>query len=233
MSYTITADVITKEKSQKWLDPGVHSDIELVEHKVETSSKGNVFFAYTYENDAAQRGTRTEWEVDEIGPFDTLNGNLQEVIRKMSEERKITLPEAIIAFREAKVKAQMRRILCVAKIFVTEEELAGKEFASFKDFVTFVSTIIGTRNKGVKLRVKFTFDRKGWVNTPDYVRANTPWIEKVEEVADDKSKIKIVDGLDKIVRPAPAGTRAPKKDNPLEEPVADAPKLHFDKDLPF
>ena len=233
MNYTITADVVTKEKSQKWLDPGVHSDIELVEHKVETSSKGNVFFAYTYENEAKQRATRTEWEVDEIGPFDTLSGGLQNVITKISEERKITIPEAIVAYRESKVKAQMRRILCVAKIYVSEEELTGKQFSSFKEFVTFVSNTIGTKNKGVKLRLKLTFDRKGWVNTPDYVRENTPWIEKVDEVPEDKTRIKIVEGFDKIVRPTPVGTKAPKKDNPLEDSPKDASALKFDKDLPF
>lgn len=231
MSYTITEDVITKEKSQKWLDPGVHSDLNLVEHKVDTSSKGNVFFAYTYENGAGQRATRTEWEVDEIGPFDTLSAGLQDTIRKMAEERNISIPEAIAAFRDSKVKAQMRRILYVAKVFVPEEELAGKQFASFKDFVTFVSNAIGTRNVGVTLRVKLTYDRKGWVNTPDYVRENTPWIEKVDDVPEDNnSKIKIVEGLDKMVRPTPNGSRAPKKENPLEDtPQVPQPS----DDLPF
>ena len=232
MNYTITEDVITKEKSQKWLDPGVHSDLELSEHKVDVSSKGNVFFAYTYENGAGQRTTRTEWEVDEIGPFDTLSAGLQNTIRKISEERKISIPEAIAAFRDSKVKAQMRRILYVAKVFVPEEELAGKEFSSFKDFVTFVSNAIGTRNKGVTLRVKLTYDRKGWVNTPDYVRENTPWIERVDEATEEQSKIKIVDGLDKMVRPTPSGSRAPKKDNPLEETTTQTMPQAQD-DLPF
>lgn len=233
MSYTITQDVITKEVTQRWIDPGVHSDIDLT-HRVDVSTKGNIYFVYTYTNSAGQTVNRTEWEVDELGPYENLPEGTRNTIDKMAEDRKISKPEAIQLFRENKVKAQMRRIIYVAKLFVPEEELTGKQFDSFEAFVKYVDNAIGKRNEGVKLRVKFTFDRKGWVNTPDYVRENTPWIERVDEVPEEKSKIKIVDGLDKIVRPAPNGYRAPKKENPLEEDVAPAKvEMPADKDLPF
>jgi len=227
--YKINSEVISKETSQKWLDPGINQNLTLT-HKAEVSQNGNAFIAFTYTNEHGQYVTRTEWEVNDLGPVDTLSANLQNLLSKIAAEDGVTIDQAAIDFVNNKRRAQMRRIINVAKLYVTEEELEGNEFNSYIEFIKFIVSLLGDKTNDVLLRVKLVYDRKGYVNTPDYVRSNTPWIERMDKVEETDSKIQIISELDTLTRPQPKGFTPPKKDNPLE---ASEPSPEKKEAMPF
>jgi hypothetical protein len=230
--YKINTEVINKETSQKWLDPGINENLTLT-HRAEMSKNNNAFLAFTYTNEKGQSITKTEWEVNDLGPVETLSPGLQGLLNNIAGERGISVQQAAIDFINEKRMAQMRRIINVAKLFVPEEELEGKEFNNYMDFITFISTTIGERCNGVQLRVKLVYDNKGYVNTPDYVRTNTPWVERMDQVSEADSKMEIVAGLDRVVRQQPNGVTPPKKDNPLEGSSEEAAPAVTKEDMPF
>lgn len=235
--YEITSADINKS-TQSYIDPGLSSGIEITEVKGEASPQGNAFMSYKYMNDAGQYIVRTEWEVRELPPMSEWSDKMTKMMTDYVKDKKnangqpLTLAEAPKHFIESKRKAQVRRILEVATLFVAEEELAGQSFETYLDFVKFVKEKIGNSYEGVKLRVKFTYDSRGYVNTPDYVRKNTPWIEREDLVPEDKSKIKIIAGLDKLIG-TPRGSRPNQTEkSPLETAEVPAP-TNRDDDAPF
>lgn len=236
--YEITSADLNKS-TQSYIDPGISSGIEITEVKGEASPSGNAFFSYRYENEQGQYIVRTEWEVRELPPMSEWSPKMLAMMEEYIKNKKgknglpLTIEEAPEHYVNAKRKAQVRRILEVATQFVDESELTGQTFESYLDFVKFVKEKIGANYEGVKLRVKFTFDSRGYVNTPDYVRNNTPWIEREDKVPADKSKIIIVPGLDRLVS-TPRGSRPNQSEkNPLEDTTSKEVKTPVDEDAPF
>ena len=234
MLYNINEEVTTST-SQTYINPGISENIEL-SHRVATSPNGNAFIEYTYTNEAGQKVIRTEWEVNELPQFNDMTPGQQDMVSKRAEENKISTEEARKLITEGSVKAQMKRIINVAKLFVPEDDLKGQSFKSYLDFITFVSNKIGTSCKDVKLRVKFVYDRKGFVNTPEYVSGSNIWIERADKVAKEDSTIEVL-ATDKMQRDAVNGSRAPRTENPLEDSPSTTTQLDNSKtekeDLPF
>jgi len=228
--YEITSEIIDKDTTQKWLDPGIHSDLELIEIKAEKSPT-STFLAYTYANTTGQKVTRTEWEVNSLPSLNEMSPKLKAVVENMATKEGISNEKASELFVTRKRNSQMQRILKVASLFVPEVELKGNSFKSYLEFITFVKSKIGDSHKGVKLRMKLTYDREGYVNTPDYVRKNNPWIERMDAVSKADSVI-AESTMDTMVRPAKKGTRPPKKESPLEESTP-APFEPAKDDTPF
>ncbi len=238
MSYVIDDSVLNSSTEKTWIDAGINSDIEL-SHKVEITENGNAFFEYAYSNKHGKKVTRTEWEMKPLRPYAELTPKLQATLDKMVASDKndtTTVQEAAELFIAQKKRGQMQRIIEVASLFVPKKELLGFQGDTFLEFIRFISESIGDKSKGVKLRVKFVFNYRGFVDTPDYVRAGDPWIEREDEVPTEKSLIKINAGKDQLTRPEPKGSRPPKGDSPLEDStntVDDLKPAGADEDLPF
>ena len=183
--YTISDKVISATKEQKFMDPGVHTNVTLIDVKAEESANGNMFLAYYWQNEQGQIVSKTEYKVNTKGnlPFARLKDEDKETYLNM-------------------VNNQMRRILYVAKQFVPEEELKDKAFANYKEFCLFVkSKLTPDKYAGIKLRLKVVYDKDGWCTVPSYVREVTaPWIERVDKVSDEDTKMCIVSGIDRTVR---------------------------------
>ena len=183
--FAISDKVIAVNKAQRYMDPGVHENVELVDVKFETTANGNIYLAYYWKNEYGQEVSKTEYEVKTTGnkPFAQLNEKEKETYLSL-------------------VQSQMRRVLYVAKQFVPEEEFKGKEFNTFKEFAQFVKSKLAPNTyTGVKLRIKVTYDKNGWVTVPSYVREVTnPWIERMDRVASDKTIMAIDSTIDKTTR---------------------------------
>jgi len=214
--YKIT-DSVLATKAPSYVGVGIH-EVELSDIVLDESKNGKVFFAYYYTNSQGQRLSKTEWEV-----------NLPDNFESLPEENKRRY--------EAVIQQQMKRILKVAKQFVPEEDLkVDKDFETFKEFCQFVKSKIDGKTKGVKLRIKATYDKNGWVTTPSYTYDSIEWIERVDKVPADKSQIQMIEGRDITVRPkltnGNSRTKNPLLDSNTNSKVTDIPADKGD-DLPF
>ena len=178
--YKIT-DSVLSSNAPSYIGVGIH-EVELVDVVLDKSKSGKTFFAYYYANEDGQRLSKTEWEVNLPANFDSL-------------------PEEKKRGYDAVIEQQMKRILKVATLFVSEEEFKNKSFNNFSDFCGYVKQKLEGKTKGIKLRIKATYDKNGWVTTPTYTYDSMPWIERVDKVPADKSKIQIIEGRDLVVRP--------------------------------
>lgn len=222
--FAISDKVISVNKAQRYMDPGVHENVELVDVKFETTSNGNIYLAYYWKNEYGQEASKTEYEVKTTG-----NKPLAQLTEKENETY-LSL-----------VQSQMRRILYVAKQFVPEEEFKGKEFNNFKDFAQFIKMKLSPNTyTGVKLRVKITYDKNGWATVPSYIREVTnPWIERMDRVASDVTKMAIDSTIDKTTRDS-TGYTSNKAASPfavdkrnLDAPFDTKPQAAAKDDLPF
>lgn len=187
--FAISDKVIAANKAQRYMDPGVHENVEMTDVKFETTSNGNIYLAYYWKNEYGQEASKTEYEVKTTG---------NKPIAQLTEKEKETYVSL--------VQAQMRRVVYVAKQFVPEDELKGKEFNSFKEFAQFIkSKLTPNTYTGVKLRIKVTYDKNGWATVPSYVREVTnPWIERMDRVSSEKTIMAIDSTIDKTTRTMPA-----------------------------
>ena len=204
--YKITDEVLAT-KAPSYIGVGIH-EVELSEIVLDTSKNGKTFFAFYYVNEEGQRLSKTEWEVNFPPNYKSLPAD--------DKQR-----------YEAVVNQQMKRILKVAKLFIPEEEFKDKNFEDFKSFCSYVKQKLDGKTKGIKLRIKAIYDKNGWVTTPSYTYDSIEWIERVDKVPAEKSRIKIIEGRDIMVRPKQAENNRTK--NPLTNANATAKK----DDLPF
>ena len=207
--YKMTSDLVVDIKGQSYMDVGIHENVELVDIVCETSKNGNPFLAFYFENERGERASKTEWEVNAPKPLESMT----------PEEKESYL---------TKINNQMARIATIAKCFIPKEEL----LLEAPDFLTFINTIkskLEGKTKGTKLRIKIVYDYNDWATLPSYLKY--PWIEKMNEYPEGKSKIKIVDGIDKMVR-SKADFRKVEA-NPLAEATTVASDSDSKDDLPF
>lgn len=241
MSYVVSTEVINDTQSQQtYIGTGISENIEL-SHRAVISPNGNAFLVYTYTNESGQKVVHTEWPVNKIPREEEMSPKQLNWISDLAIKKKISISEMIEVQYNKDVEAQMKRIINVAKQFVPVEELTGN-FKDFYEFVSHVSSKIGgvqgkdekgndilTRSE--KLRVKFVYDNKGFVNTPQKTFSTEPWIERMDAVSADQSKINILP-TDQMIRAAVNGSRAPQKDNPLED-VEEVTPPALKEDMPF
>lgn len=210
--FEITETVLSKTKAQKFMDVGVHENVELTEIKVEISKNNTPYLAFTYTNELGQKAYKTEWETN------TPKGKTLESLTE--EEREIY---------DDLCRKQMRRVLYVAKQFVPDDQLYGKKFKDFMEFATFIKTKLSPEIRtGVKLRIKVAYDKGSWITTPNYVREVTnPWIERMDTIPAEKSKIKIDPASDKVYKDVASVVSS--KPNPLKDTEeSSSPKTGYD-----
>lgn len=192
--YKMTEDVFIDVKGQSWMDVGIHENVELVDIVSDTSPNGNHFLAFYFENEKGEKASKTEWEVKASKPME-----------QMTDTEK----EAYLS----KIKNQMARVSLIARQFIDKSELLF-EASSFKHFTDTIKSKLLNRTKGVKLRIKIIFDYNDWATLPSYVKY--PWIEKMSEFPKEKSKIKIIDDIDKIIKSQDTPDNLKKEYNPLD-----------------
>ena len=211
--YNMTSDLLVEPKGQSYMPVGIHENVELTDVVVEDSKNGNPFICFYFTNEKGERVTKTEWPV----------------IAKTSLEE---MSDAEKQAHMSKVNNQMSRICLIAGQFVDKSELIFNA-NSFKDFILRIKTIIGTRYAGVKLRLKVVYDYNDWATLPSYVKI--PWIERMDKVTKEKSRITIVVGTDKMEKSSPDAR--PENMNPLFEadqmPETPTAPSERNGDLPF
>lgn len=210
--YKMTEEVLasTDVKGQSWMDVGIHSNVELVEINVDTSKNGNPFIAFYFENEKGERASKTEWEVNASKP-----------VEQMDEKEK--------AAYLSRIRNQMTRISMIAKQFIDKNELLF-EAPDFKTYISTIKAKLDGRYKGVKLRIKITYDYNDWATLPSYVKYT--WIERMDQVPEEKSKIKIILGMDKMVREDKPDTFK-KDENPLLVEASSSTTVSNTNGLPF
>ncbi len=121
------------------------------------------------------------------------------------------------------------RVVHILRRFMTKEEAKIPEVDSFEAYAKAVVKLIGSKYKGVKLRVKAAYNKKGYVAFPmfpDFLENATV----VPDAADTKLRITAYDNM---VRPTPT---KPEATNGTPQPVPEGVAAGTDKptdDLPF
>jgi len=196
--YKMTNEVLADVKPQSWMDTGIHENVELVEINVDTSKNGNPFIAFYFENDKGERASKTEWEVNAPKPMEQMD----------EKEKTLYL---------GRIRNQMTRISMIAKQFIDKNELLF-EAPDFKSYITIIKNKLDGRYKGVKLRIKITYDYNDWATLPSYTKYT--WIERMDLVPSNKSRIKIIMDMDKMVKDKPDTFK--KEENVLLESSTDS-----------
>jgi hypothetical protein len=240
--YNISEEVLVENK-QTYINTGISENLEL-SHRAVMSDKDNPFLEYVYTNDKGQRVTRTEYSPNPMNRDASSRSSKQnEFVNKIQAENDNCSDEkACEIIDKMTTNSQMKRILNVAKQFISLDEIKGQNFNTFYEFATFISNKLAgtpwTDDKGItrrkrseKLRVKFVYDNKGYVNTPEYINSNI-WIERMDQVSKEDSVIELL-ANDKLERTSVSGTRAPRSENPLEDSSSKTNQNGEKDDLPF
>ena len=179
MKFLVDESIQSEVRAVNYVDVGIHDDMELVEVKVEKSPKGNNFIAFTFNDPEGRVLTKTEWQP--TGPED-------DVLIK-------------------KVQNQAKRIKHIMTKYMSEDQT--KIEYDTDQWVKYASTVkakLDAVKKGVKVRIKATYDNQNYVTLPNY----TPFIERmdVEETG------LLIQSIDKMEKDEP--DTEVKVDNPLE-----------------
>lgn len=127
---------------------------------------------------------------------------------------------------DSKIKNQMKRVRHIVVKYIPEEKYIF-EANNFKDFAEKTIALLGESYKGVKVRLKVTYNNNNWADLPNYL----PFIEKMD-VPKEKSKLEIlsIDKMQKDVQPDPV----PQSENPFGG--NEDPQTNYESksdDLPF
>ena len=119
---------------------------------------------------------------------------------------------------------QMSRIKQIVTCFITKEQFVFQA-NDFEEFANKVIKLLDNKFVGVKLRIKVVYSGK-YTSLPNYWKFK--FIERMDEVPADKSKIKMMSIDIKERKPDPVSTNT----NPFTDNTGTAP-LNRNTDLPF
>ena len=201
-----------------WIQPGIQTNLKLVEVTYGVSKNGNEFLAFYAQNEQGDRVSCTEWPVSPKKPLEQMTAD--------------ELKKA-----QGAVDGQKEKIKQIVEVFFTKEELKAKPFAmtnvtTFKEMAEKVIAFLGDAYKNQLIRLKVVYDKKGWTTFGRSSRA--VFIEPMT-VTEEMSKIRILPS-DIMIRPAQPDDEK-KETNP--ESLIDAPTMLDAKvagkedDLPF
>jgi hypothetical protein len=140
MSYNITKDIPGESTGPRFIDVGIHENVEITEIRYDKTDKGNEFLAFTFLTEDGQTLSHTEWK-----PVDDD-------------------PEKF----EQKQRNQAKRVKHIAKRFIDEEQFVFVA-NDFKEFATKTISLIGDKFKGVKLRIKVVYSWNNYTTLPNYL----------------------------------------------------------------
>ncbi len=180
--YNVTAELPYESTSDNFMDVGIHENVEMTRVEYGKTEK-NEFLAFYFVGADGSKLSHTEWK---------------------PTERSLDTPEKLAE----KELNQMSRIKQIVLNFIPEANFVFQA-NNFADFAQKVISLLGTTFVGVKLRLKVVYSGK-YTSLPTYWKFR--FIERMDQVPTDKSKIKIL-SIDKMSRtpdPIPANT------NPFE-----------------
>jgi hypothetical protein len=176
--YNVTAELPYESTSDNFMDVGIHENVEMTRVEYGKTEK-NEFIAFYFVGADGSKLSHTEWK---------------------PTERSTDTPEKLAE----KELNQMSRIKQIVLNFIPESSFIFQA-NSFEDFAKKVIALLGTTFVGVKLRVKVVYSGK-YTSLPTYWKFR--FIERMDQVPADKSKIKVL-SIDKMTRtpdPIPTNT---------------------------
>lgn len=185
----VTLDIPREEVSARFMDAGIHENVELTKIESGTSPNGNKFLAFYFKNENGETGSHTEWEVTSTDPTQKAEKELNQISR---------------------VK-QIATCFMPSELFV----FAAKDF---EDFANKTVKLLEGKSTGVKLRVKFVYPKETskFTSLPSYWRFR--FIERMDnngfygDKTAEKSTVKLL-SMDRISRPKPDAI--PATENPF------------------
>jgi hypothetical protein len=207
MLYNVTEDLQKKNVSNRYMDVGIHENVELVSVEYKQTEKTE-FIAFYFEDEEKAKLSHTEWKV-----------------RQSVQSTKEGLDANTLYLRL--VNDQIRRINAIVTTFIPEEEFRKVKADTFKEFCESTIAMLGDSYKGVKVRIKVVYDKRNFTSLPKYT--NYTWIERMT-IPKEESEIKIFssDRLSKSVPKKIAGADEDVKNVLTEINVAtDEEKLPF------
>lgn len=193
--YNVTVNLPSEQKESRFIDAGIHENIEMTSIEYKKNDAGSEFIAFYFINPlTGAKGSHTEWK------------------------SRANTPEELVT----KEMNQMSRIKQIALCFISEEQFVFSAI-SFEDFAIKTIEKIGDSYKGVKLRVKFVYSNGKYTSLPNYWKFR--FIERMDnngkygQEKQDKTSIEAM-SIDKLTRtPDPiSSTENPflaKTDNPF------------------
>lgn len=164
MKFLVDDSIKSEGRELNFIDVGKHDNVELTEIKVDTSPNGNKFIAFTFLSEDDKRLTKTEWE-----------------------------PSGDDDVKLKKAQNQAKRIKHIMNKFMPDEQTVIEyDTDNFNKYASTVKAKLDPVIKGVKLRIKATYDNKNYVTLPNYV----PFIERMDV---EKSTLSI-GSIDKMTR---------------------------------
>lgn len=187
-----TTDVL----KSKYLEAGIHENVQLVGAKVDKSINENIFLEVKFTKEG-QDLTHTEWEST----------------KKPGESDEEC---------QTRGSKQVKRIMQILECFYPKEALvfAG---SSYKDFVDWVAMMLNAANKSILLRVKIVYNKKGYTTLPNYCKFT--FIEPMNLPEGEKSKIAEL-SIDQFTKPVIADVETKDTNPLMEtssDPTGDLP----------
>lgn len=205
LNYVINENVKVATEMQQYVKAGIHENIVLVEAKHEVLDNGGEFLSLQFRDEKGNKLSFTDWP---ITPFEPLS--------EMSEESKKAF--------ETKFQNRMS-VLRQFIIALTGKKDVSINASSFKELAqSLVKLFSGDTNL---VRVKATYDKKGWVTIP-----KTHWATVIEsmDIPTEESTIEIL-ASDLMERPTNLQKDVEKKE---ENPIDDGEYASTDtEDAPF
>lgn len=177
-NYNVTATIPHEEVSARFMDAGIHDNVEMTKLEFGISPNGNKFLAFYFKNENGEIGSHTEWEPTNADPAKNAEKELN----------------------------QISRVKQIARCFITNEEFVFSA-VNFEDFAKQVIARLQPRIAGVKLRTKFVYSNGNFTSLPTYWKFrfiermdnNNYYGDKKS----DKTSIRILTGMDKMSKVTP------------------------------
>jgi hypothetical protein len=188
--YNIDENVKTGTDTSTWIPVGIHENLELVDVVYGTTKNNKEFLAFYAENEQGDKVSNTEWPA-----------NFSKPIEQMTDQEK----EAALAVLENQ-KAKVKQIV---EIYKPNFNITA---STFKEFAEKTIEFLGVSYKGVKIRLKVVFDRRGYTTFAQ--KGRYPFIEPMT-ISKEDSKIRILQS-DKMIRDSVNKDKENNEFNPLE-----------------
>lgn len=167
-----TTDVL----KSKYLEAGIHNDVQLVGAEVDKSINGNTFLEVRFTKEG-QELVHTEWE----------------------STKKPNESDEECQLRGSK---QVKRIMQILGCFYPKQLLTFTG-SSYKEFVDWVANLLNAADKNILVKVKIVYNKKGYTTLPNYCKFT--FIEPMNLPEGETSKIAEL-SIDQFTKPIVADT---------------------------
>jgi hypothetical protein len=206
MLYKVTEDLQKKNVSNRYMDVGIHENVELVSVEYKETEKTE-FIAFYFEDEEKAKLSHTEWKVRQSVPLTQMEPDVASLHLRL-------------------VNDQIRRINSIVTTFIPEENFRKVNADTFADFCKSTIAVLGDAYKGKKVRIKVVYDKRNFTSLPKYT--NYTWIESMT-IPKEESEIKIFsnDRLTKLMPKKIAGADEDVKNILTESKPVEEEKLPF------